>query len=118
MGEIKLKYDIKTYIFVHSEDIINHCESVGNFDNFTNRTYVFLGSGNTDSLKKFDNIIIARDLPNNLEEYPKMCAYSGWYVLFKNNLITNDYVNLFEYDIITCNDFNNNWIISGKKKRN
>lgn len=36
-----------------------------------------------------------------MEECPTLNAFTGWYALWKNNLITTKYVNLFEYDLIT-----------------
>ena len=63
-------YNIKSYIFIHDQDILLHCESVNNFNNLGNYIYVFLGNGNIDKLNNIKNIIIARDLPNNLENYP------------------------------------------------
>jgi len=96
--------DIQTFIFVHDQNIILSYEEEKIFKNIE-YTYVFLGTCKTDMLFNTKNIIYAKDLPYNLEDYPKMCSYSGWYVLFKNNLITAKYVNLFEYDIILSDDF-------------
>lgn len=96
---------IETFIFVHDQDIIVNYEQNNKFNGFENYKYVFLGNGKVDKLKNINNLIIARDLKYNLEKYPKMCAYSGWYVLYMNELITSDYVNLFEYDVTICDNF-------------
>ena len=69
-------------------------------------SYVFLGIGDTDKIKGRSDIVIARDLPDNIEQYPKFCAFTGWYALWKNNLIQTDYFNLLEYDIEIKGDFN------------
>ena len=53
-----------------------------------------------DKLSSMDNVIVVRDLEHNIEQYPLFTSYTGWYALWKNNLITTPYVNLFEYDVI------------------
>jgi hypothetical protein len=97
--------DIETFIFIHNQEILLEFEKNNKFKNFCNYKYVFLGYGETNKLNYLNNIIYARDLPNNLEKYDKMCAYSGWYVLYMNELISSEYVNLFEYDISITDDF-------------
>ena len=91
--------NIQTFVFVHDQDIVEYYENIKKFNNIPNFKYVFLGNGSIEKIYGIDNLIIARDLPYNLENYPKMCAYSGWYVLYKNNLIDHEYVNLLEYDV-------------------
>lgn len=104
------KDDIQTFIFVHEQDIVAFYEKINKFKEIKDYKYVFLGNKNVDNIRDLENVIIARELENNLEEYPKMCAYSGWYVLFKNNIVTKDYVNLFEYDVILHDEFNDKMI--------
>jgi hypothetical protein len=90
---------IETFIFVHDEQIILEFLKVKKFSSLPNLKYVFLGNKSVEKVKDLDNIIIARDLKYNMEEYPKFTSFTGWYALWKNNLINSDYVNLFEYDI-------------------
>jgi len=90
----------ETFIFCHDQDIILEYEQSGKFNNLNNLKYVFLGNKSIDKIDSKDNVIIARNLPFNIEQYPTFNAYTGWYCLWKNNLITKKYVNLFEYDII------------------
>ena len=97
---------ISTYIFVHDQNIILDCDSSGKFKSLPNVQYVFLGVGDTEEIKGRSDVIIARDLPNNIEQYPKFCSFTGWYALWKNNLIQSEYVHLFEYDITLENNFN------------
>jgi hypothetical protein len=44
-------------------------------------------------------VIIARDLPDNIEHLPNLVAWTGWYAIARNGLITADIVNLLEYDV-------------------
>jgi hypothetical protein len=90
----------ETFIFCHDQDIIIDYEKSGKFNNLKKYRYVFLGNRPTDKIEEYSNVVIARDLYHNLEEYPNINAYTGWYALWKNNLITTPYINLFEYDVI------------------
>jgi hypothetical protein len=90
---------IQTFIFVHNQDIILDFIKNNKFNELSNLRYVFLGSGDTSKLNRLNNVIIAKNLPYNMEEYPKLTSYTGWYAIWKNNLVKGDYINLFEYDI-------------------
>lgn len=98
---------IETFIFVHDQNIIIEFENHKKFSNIENYKYVFLGKGNIDKIGEMDNVIIARNYDDNIEQYPLFTSYTGWYLLWKNNLITTDYVNLFEYDVILNENFTN-----------
>ena len=97
--------DVSTYIFVHNQNIILDFLDKKRFLDFKNVKYVFLGDKKVDKLSHLNNIIVARDLKYNIEHYPNLTSFTGWYALCKNNLITTDYVNLFEYDINYSNNF-------------
>lgn len=91
---------INTYIFVHEQQIILDFIRVGKFNNIENVIYVFVGNNDTSNIEKLDNVIICNKLPINIESYPKLTSFTGWYALWKNGLInTCDYLNLFEYDV-------------------
>jgi len=94
----------KTYIFIHDQKILLDFLNVDKFKSLDNVTYVFLGSRNTDEIKN-KNIIICRDLSINIEQYPQLTAFTGWYALWKNNLCNFDYINFFEYDINVARNF-------------
>jgi hypothetical protein len=86
----------KSFIFAHSKETI--LGDNGKLGILPNPQYVLVGDGNADGL---DNVIVARDLKDNVEKYSNACAYSGWIALVKNNYIDNDdFVYLFEYDTI------------------
>jgi len=90
---------ISTFIFVHDQNIILDFNNKKRFYEFENFKYVFLGDKSVDKIKNLENIIIARNFDDNLEKYPKLTSYSGWYILWKYDLVKTDYVNLFEYDL-------------------
>jgi hypothetical protein len=97
---------MQTFIFVHDQQIILDYIRVNKFSQFKNVTYVFVGKNPTNLIESLSNVIICKNLPNNLEDYPKLTSFTGWYCLWKNNLIKSDYINLFEYDINVSEDLN------------
>lgn len=98
--DILPKNQNETFIFCHDQDLIIEFEVTNKFKNLNKYTYVFLGSRPVDKLSELQNVIIARNLEYNLEEYPLFTSFTGWYALWKNKLITTKYVNLFEYDVL------------------
>lgn len=91
---------VKSFVFIHDADILNLIVEKKFFDCLQNLKYVFLGYGDTTKITTND-LIIARDLPINIEQHKYLAAWTGWYALFKNNIVENgDTINLFEYD--TC----------------
>lgn len=97
--------NIETFIFIHNQDIILDFIKNEKFKNIENLKYVFLGKGDVDKVRNLDNIIICRELEHNIEEYPNLTSFSGWYALWKNNLCSGEYLNLFEYDIKLSDNF-------------
>jgi len=90
----------ETFIFVHDQNLILQFEENKKFSNLKNYKYVFLGKRDVDKIENNDKVIIARKFEDNLEDYPLFTSYTGWYILWKYNLISKKYVNLFEYDVI------------------
>jgi hypothetical protein len=92
----------QTFIFVHDQYIVLDYLAAGKFDQLPDVQYVFLGQRPVDLLDQFvgeKKVIVARNLPNNIEHYPNLVAWTGWYSIARNGLITADIVNLFEYDV-------------------
>lgn len=92
----------QTFIFVHDQYIVLDYLAAGKFNDLPDVKYVFLGQRPSDQighLVDMGKVIIARDLPDNIEHYPNLVAWTGWYAIARNGLITADIVNLFEYDV-------------------
>jgi hypothetical protein len=96
---------IQTFIFVHDQNIILDFKKNNKFKSLENLKYVFLGSRDTDKVKNMEDVIICRELEHNIEDYPNLTSFSGWYALWKNKLYEPGYLNLFEYDINLSEDF-------------
>lgn len=103
---------IQTFIFLHDQKILTDFLKVGKFSSLPNVKYVFVGDKPVEEIRHLDNVIICRELPINIEQYPKFTSFTGWYALWKNNLISADYINLFEYDLIISENFNQKQIDS------
>jgi hypothetical protein len=92
----------QTFIFVHDQQIVLDYIEAGKFDQLPDVQYVFLGQRPVDLLDQFvgeKKVIVARNLPDNIEHYPNLVAWTGWYAIARNGLITAEVVNLFEYDV-------------------
>jgi hypothetical protein len=92
----------QTFIFVHDQYIVLDYLAAGKFNELPNVKYVFLGQRPSDQighLVDMGKVIIARDLPDNIEHLPNLVAWTGWYAIARNGLITADIVNLLEYDV-------------------
>jgi len=88
-----------TFIFVHDQQIALDYIAAGKFSDLPDVKYCFLGMRPTEQIEQLPNVIIARDLPDNIEHFPNLVAWTGWYALVRNGLIKTDLVNLFEYDV-------------------
>ena len=92
----------QTFIFVHDQQIVLDYIQAGKFDQLPDVRYVFLGQRPVDRLDQYvgeKKVIVARNLPDNIEHLPNLVAWTGWYAVARNGLITAEVVNLFEYDI-------------------
>lgn len=94
---------LETFIFVHDQNIIVDFEEKQKFKSLGDLKYVLVGMGNYDKVENNQKVIICQKYDNHMEDFPKMTSYTGWYILWKYNLINSEYVNLFEYDV-NCSD--------------
>ena len=93
------------FICVHDQNIIVEFENNNKFGNLKNYQYIFLGNRDIDLIENNPKVIIANKFEDNLEDYPYLTAYTGWYLLWKHSLIKTKYVTLLEYDVILNENF-------------
>lgn len=99
--------NISTFIFVHDQSIVLDFIKHDKFKQLNNVKYVFVGDKDSSKIESNPNVIICNKLPFNMEQYPKLTSYTGWYAIWKNGLYkSSDYLNLFEYDVNLSVDFN------------
>lgn len=99
------EYDNQTFICVHDQNIIIDYEKNNKFSNLKNYCYIFLGNRDTNLIEDNPKVLIANKFEHNLEKYPYLTAFTGWYLIWKNNLIKTKYVTLLEYDTILTDTF-------------
>jgi hypothetical protein len=92
--------EICTFIFVHDQKIVEDYINHDKFNQLSNVKYVFVGNNDSSRIESYSNVIICNKLPINIENYPKLTSFTGWYALWKNKLYNPDaHINLFEYDV-------------------
>jgi NAD-dependent DNA ligase len=97
---------VKTFIFVHDQSIVLDFKKHNKFKQLDDVKYVFVGNRDSSMIESDDDVIICNKLKNNLENYPKLTSYTGWYAIWKNDLYdSSDYLNLLEYDVNLTDNF-------------
>jgi hypothetical protein len=91
--------ELEAFVMVHDQDLLLECERLGRFSALPRMRYVFLGGRPTDEVATRRDVVIARSLPDHLEQYPHLLSFTGWYAVARNHLATSRYVALLEYDV-------------------
>lgn len=100
---------ISTFIFVHDQKIVEDYINHGKFNQLSDVKYVFVGNNDSSNIESNPNVIICNKLSINIENYPKLTSFTGWYALYKNNLYNPlNHLNLLEYDVNITDDFEKN----------
>lgn len=99
--------ELDVYITVHDQERLLDFENSKSVKHLSSYKYVFVGNGDITKVCHMDNIIVARQLPLNLEdvEYKLLVSFTAWYALVMNNLINSKYVSLIHYDVKLKEDF-------------
>ena len=88
-----------TFILCHDQNIITELVNSKKYDNVGDYTFIFMGPGPVDQLSK-DNVVISRELPENIEQFRNCLQYCGWYSVYKNKLYGNtDRIRFIDYDV-------------------
>lgn len=93
------KTGLQTFVIAHSQDLVLECERLRRFSHLPSYTYLFVGAADTSRLAAIDNVIVARDLPDNIEHHPHLLSFTGWYAIARNTLASSDWVSVLEYDV-------------------
>jgi hypothetical protein len=98
---------VKIIFVCHNKEIVY---SILNDPNKNNANIIFVGKNEVDDyISNNKRVIIARNLPNNIEEEKSLLTFTAWYAIIKNNLFTNyNYLCILEYDVILDNIFYKN----------
>jgi hypothetical protein len=101
------------FIFIHDVDLIETLEERGTFKYLDNYQYVLLSKNEQTTNRQ--NVIIAKDCKQNIEDHKNYLQFTGWFCLVANKLIKTDYVTLMEYDV-KIDRYINNSIINNINK--
>lgn len=96
---------IDTFVIIHDQDLVIACEEEGRFSDLPDYKYIFVGSRDASRLELLDNVIVARDLQHNIEDYPNLVSFTGWFAVARNRLASAPWVALLEYDVRLTPDF-------------
>jgi len=89
----------KTFVLCHTQDFVINSIKENKYSGFENHYFVFMGMSQTDKIEGIENVIICKNLTENIEEQKNCLQYCGWYALYYNGLIDTDYVRIIDYDI-------------------
>ena len=97
--------EIDVFVIVHDQDLLMAGEAEGRFAALPSYRYLFVGPREVSGLAHLTNVIVARDLPDNIERWPNLLSFTGWYAVAKNDLARAPFVTLLEYDVSLAPDF-------------
>jgi len=108
---------LEVFVVVHDQDLLLECEQDGRFSGISRLRYIFVGPRPNDKLTGRRNIVIARDLADNIEAYPHLLSFTGWYAVARNDLAGTRYVALLEYDVALTTGFVSTTLAALRERR-
>jgi hypothetical protein len=88
------KKQIKIIYIAHDKNSVDEC-----LKSEPSATIILVGPQDIGEDIKYVEVIIARDLPNNIEDKKKLLTFTAWYAIIKNDLfINNEHLCLLEWD--------------------
>jgi len=117
MTAVQCGMELQCFIVIHDKVLIQKCEREGRFNYLPNYNYLFVGGGDVSGLESADNVIIARNLPDNIEHFPNLLSFTGWYAVSRNSLARTPFVALLEYDIEITKEFAEKTLCTLKETR-
>ena len=105
--EIDNNPKVKKLFVCHSVDLTY---SLLNDSSKLNYGVIFVGNANfPQEFLSNPRIIIARNLPYNIEEEKDLLTFTAWYLIIKNNLFNDfEYICILEYDVLLYENFEKN----------
>lgn len=98
--------DLSVVVTIHDQDLLLLYEQEGKFAALgAEVTFLFVGQGAVDKVADLPNVVVARDLPDNIEDHKYLVDFTAWYACVQNALPLNRYVCLLQYDVILSDGF-------------
>ena len=93
-------------VTIHDQELLLEFEARKKFENLgDNYLYVFVGARPCDKIRDLENVIIARELADNLEKYNYLVDFTSWYACIRNAIDLAEYVCLIQYDVNLSRNF-------------
>lgn len=96
---------LEVIITVHDQQIVLDFEQHGKYRALPSYTYAFVGARDCEKIRHLPNVVIARELPENIEQHPNLIDFTAWYAFIRNGLIRSEFVALLQYDTAIAQDF-------------
>jgi len=91
---------VKIVFICHSEELVKKL-----YNTYENPTILFVGSNSLDQTV-YPDVIIVRDLQDNIEYEKSLLTFTAWYAIIKNDLFKDDeHLCLLEYDVKLSENF-------------
>ena len=91
---------VKIVFICHSEELVKKL-----YNTYENPTILFVGSNTLDQTV-YPDVIIVRDLQDNIEYEKSLLTFTAWYAIIKNDLFKDDeHLCLLEYDVKLSENF-------------
>lgn len=112
---LEINNTISTFIVCHDQDIILKDSPKFNHINYK---WIFVGKKDCSKIKHLSNVIVARDLKHNIEQYKNLCSYTAWYAIVKNQLCSTKNIAVLEYDCDISKNFESECLSIMSKMKN
>ncbi len=99
------KLVLETFVVVHEQERLLAAEAEGRYRHLPEPRFLFVGDRPAERLTGREDVVVARDLPYNLEHRPNLLAFTAWFAVARNGLGRAPNVAMLEYDIDVGPDF-------------
>ena len=93
---------VKIVFICHSEELVKKL-----YNTYENPTILFVGLNTLDKIV-YPDVIIVRDLQDNIEYEKSLLTFTAWYAIVKNNLFKEEHLCILEYDVKLDKNFKEN----------
>lgn len=102
--------DLHIFVCVHDAELIVKIDPQLRMVANAPFTYVLVGQRPTDLVREWPNVVVARDLPDNIEDQHKFVDFTAWYAIAKNGLGQARSMALIQYDTVITPKFSHKTI--------
>lgn len=89
---------VEAFITVHDQVLVVEAERAGQFAGLSH-TWLFVGHRPVERVPSDAKVVVARDHDPNIEHWPSLYDFTGWWTLAHHRLIDADDVIFLQYDM-------------------